>query len=94
VIGYAIGRVVFNEQSSEIIGGHLTSIAVEDSYRHEGIGKALMNQIHSQFAFYYPSIRFIELNCRPSNTIAINHYITQYAHSYYVLNPAIWHKIK
>ena len=66
--------------SDSMIYGDITSIAIEESYRNQGIGTALMTQIHSQFAFYYPKISYISLFCRQSNEIAINHYINRYGY--------------
>jgi ribosomal protein S18 acetylase RimI-like enzyme len=77
-IGYAIGRVILDQFDNQIIGGHLVSIAIEESYRNCGIGTKLMDCLHHQWAYYYPTIDFIDLHVRPSNGAAVH----QYRHIY------------
>jgi ribosomal protein S18 acetylase RimI-like enzyme len=79
-IGYAIGRVILDQFENRIVGGHLISIAVEESYRNFGIGTKLMDCLHHQWAYYYPTVDFIDLHVRPSNRAAIHQYQHRYGY--------------
>jgi ribosomal protein S18 acetylase RimI-like enzyme len=80
VIGYALGQVRLDSDSHKIIGGHLLSIAIDESYRRQGIGTRLMSSLHLQWAYYYPTITSIELHVRPSNESALRQYTTRYGY--------------
>jgi ribosomal protein S18 acetylase RimI-like enzyme len=80
VIGYALGQVRLDSEGQKIVGGHLLSIAIDESYRGQGIGTRLMSSLHNQWAYHYPSVRFIELHVRPSNTGALKQYTTHFGY--------------
>ncbi len=68
-----IGSVGGTPLDEPVVSGHITSIAVEKSFRRSGIATELMNLIHNEMCSY-PSLQSINLLCRVSNVAAIKHY--------------------
>jgi len=85
IAGYALGKVDKVDirdnrfqhhmlgETKAVFVGHITSIAVEESFRRNGVALELMRTIHNQMCLI-PNLQSINLLCRESNNAAIQHY--------------------
>lgn len=87
VAGYALGKVdkveirenklfrpgLFRDNIQIVCVGHITSIAIEESFRRTGLASALMKTIHKQMCLI-PNLQSINLLVRVTNIAAIQHY--------------------
>ena len=93
IAGYALGKIETLERRDEnarqegIAGvtqnectGHITSIAVEKTFRRSGIATDLMRIMHKEMCSV-PSLQSINLLCRVSNIAAIQHYKIQHGYT-------------
>lgn len=67
IVAYAGCWVLANE-------GHITNVAVDPDYQGQGLGRRLMNELTSRVKAL--GVDSMTLEVRPSNTVAINLYIS------------------
>mmetsp|Transcript_19181 Transcript_19181/g.18523 ORF Transcript_19181/g.18523 Transcript_19181/m.18523 type:complete len:219 (-) Transcript_19181:84-740(-) len=87
LIGYALGRIEILDPQPRLVpgapvigaNGHVSSIAVLETYRGQGIAKNLMRLLHSQFISVY-NAKSVSLHCRMSNTAATHLYLNTYGY--------------
>jgi ribosomal protein S18 acetylase RimI-like enzyme len=67
---YWPGRPYFKTQEY----GHVTSLAVLDDYRRQGLARQLMEQLHHQLKVHYSRASYVGLHVRQSNEAATGLY--------------------
>lgn len=73
IVGYVLAKLEEDEENSNIIHGHITSISILRSYRRLGIATKLMKQTLHMMKEYY-NANFCSLHVRASNQPAFNMY--------------------
>lgn len=73
VIGYVLAKLEEDDENSNIIHGHITSISILRTYRRLGIATKLMKQTLHMMKEYY-NANFCSLHVRASNQPAFNMY--------------------